>query len=62
MITEIVLSTLWTGLAVLNGKLAEDRGDRGYKWFLLSLPLGPLASVLILARPVVRSSDGDEAA
>jgi len=27
-----------------------------------SLPLGPLATVLILARPVVRSRDGDEAA
>jgi len=62
MILEIVYSTLWTGLAVLNGKLAEDKGDRGFKWFLLSLPLGPLASVLILARPVVRSRDGDEAA
>ncbi len=62
MISQIVFSTLWTGLAVLNGKLAEDKGDRGYKWFLLSLPLGPLASILILARPVVGSSDGDEAA
>ena len=62
MIIEIVASTLWTGLAVLNAKLAESKGDRGYKWFLLSLPLGPLASVLIMARPVVKSRDGDQAA
>ena len=53
MIIEIAASTLWTSLAVLNGKLAENKGDRGFKWFLLSLPLGPLASVLIMARPVV---------
>jgi len=62
MIIEIAASTLWTSLAVLNGKLAEAKGDRGFKWFLLSLPLGPLASVLIMARPVVKSRDGDGAA
>jgi hypothetical protein len=62
MIIEIAAGTLWTGLAVLNGKLAESKGDRGDKWFLLSLPLGPLASVLIMARPVVKSRDGDQAA
>jgi hypothetical protein len=62
MIIELAASTLWTSLAVLNGKLVEERGDRGLKWFLLSLPLGPLASVLIMARPVVKSHDGDEAA
>ncbi len=62
MIIEIAASSLWTGLAVLNGKLAESNGDRGFKWFLVSLPLGPLASVLIMARPVVKSGDGDQAA
>ena len=62
MIIETAFGTLWTGLAVLNGKLAETKGDRGYKWFLLSLLLGPLASILIVARPVVKSDDGDGAA
>ena len=61
MIIEIAASTLWTSLAVLNGELAETKGDRGCKWFLLSLPLGPLASVLIMARPVVKSRDGNAA-
>ena len=42
MIIEIAASTLWTSLAILNGQLAENKGDRGFKWFLLSLPLGPL--------------------
>jgi hypothetical protein len=54
VILQILYSALWTGLAVLNGMLAEEKGERGYKWFLLSLPLGPLASVLIMARPAVQ--------
>ena len=58
---QVLYGTLWSGLAFLNGKLAESNGDRGLKWVLLSLPLGPLATVLILARPEVEPRDGDEA-
>ena len=54
MIVEAVSGALWTGLAVLNGSLAERKGDRYWKWFLMSLPLGPLASILIMVRPVVK--------
>jgi len=50
---QAVSGLLWSGLAVLNGTLAETKNERYWKWFLLSLPLGPLASVLILTRPVV---------
>ena len=57
MTAEIIASALWSGLAVLNGKLAESKGERGFKWFLLSLPLGPLATVLIAARPVTKGPD-----
>ena len=62
VILQALAGSLWTGLAVLNGKLAEQKGDRYWKWFLLSLPLGPLASLLIAARPVVNRSSDDAAA
>jgi hypothetical protein len=62
VILQALSGSLWTGLAVLNGKLAEQKGDRYWKWFFLSLPLGPLASVLIVARPVVNRSSDDAAA
>jgi len=53
MILQTAIGLLWSGLAVLNATLAETKNERYWKWFLLSLPLGPLASVLILTRPVV---------
>jgi hypothetical protein len=62
MFFQALAGTLWSGLAFLNGKLAESKGDRGLKWVLLSMPLGPLATVLILARPVVKPRHDDEAA
>jgi len=57
-------SALWTGLAVLNGWYAESKNDRGFKWFLISLLLGPLASIMIAARPKLDRLPGesDEAA
>lgn len=48
-----ISTALWTSLAFLNARLAESKSDRPFKWFMLSLWLGPLASLLILARPVV---------
>jgi len=62
MFLKALAGTLWSGLAFLNGKLAESKGDRGLKWVLMSVPLGPLATVLILARPAVKPRNGDEAA
>jgi len=62
MFFQALAGTLWSGLAFLNGKLAESKGDRGLKWVLMSVPLGPLATVLILARPEVKPRNGDEAA
>jgi len=46
-------SALWTGLAFLNARLAESKNDRGFKGFMRSLWLGPLASLLVLARPTL---------
>jgi hypothetical protein len=54
-----VSSGLWTGLAVLNGHYAQTKNDRGYKWFLISLALGPLASVLLAFRPTPDRSPGE---
>ena len=55
------LSTaLWTMLAFLNAELAKAKKDRGFKWFMLSLWLGPLASLLILTRPVLDRSPDEE--
>ena len=62
MILQVVYGTLWGGLAALNGTLAQDKGDRYWKWFLLSLPLGPLASMLIMVRPVVKGPSDESAA
>lgn len=42
---------LWGVLAILNAQYAESKNDRGLKWFFISLGLGPLASLLIAARP-----------
>ena len=55
----VVGSGLWTGLAVVNGRYAESKNDRGFKWFLISLWLGPLASVLLAFRPKLDHPPGE---
>lgn len=52
-------TALWTTLAFLNAELAKAKNDRGFKWFLLSIWLGPLASILILARPALDRAPGE---
>ena len=54
----IMYNGLWLMLALLNAALAASKNDRRLKWFLLSLFLGPLASVMILARPVLDRAPG----
>ena len=43
----------WGTLALINAGLAQGKNRRGLLWFLLSLLLGPLATLLIvvLERP-----------
>lgn len=51
---------LWTALAFLNAELARSKNDRPFKWFILSIWLGPLASMLILARPRLDRAPGEK--
>ena len=39
----------WGTLALLNAGLAQSKNHSGLLWFLISLPLGPIATFLIVA-------------
>ena len=45
----------WGTLALINAALAQGKNRRGLLWFLLSLLLGPLATLLLVLLPKVRS-------
>jgi hypothetical protein len=45
----------WGTLALINAALAQGKNRSGLLWFLLSLPLGPIATLLIVLLPKVRS-------
>jgi hypothetical protein len=38
----------WGTLALINAGLAQGKGRSGLNWFLLSLLLGPIATLLIV--------------
>ena len=42
---------LWLTLSLVNAGLAQCKGRRGWYWWLWSLLLGPLATLLIVVRP-----------
>ena len=41
----------WGTLALVNAGLAQSKNRRGLLWFLASLLLGPLATLLIVVLP-----------
>ena len=45
----------WGTLALINAALAQGKNRSGLLWFLLSLPLGPLATLVLVVLPKVRS-------
>jgi hypothetical protein len=45
----------WGTLALINAALAQGKNRSGLLWFLLSLPLGPLATLLLVVLPKVRT-------
>ena len=45
----------WGTLALINAGLAQGKHRSGLAWFLLSLPLGPLATLVLVLLPTVRS-------
>ncbi|WP_299742706.1 hypothetical protein [uncultured Rossellomorea sp.] len=38
----------WGTLALINAGLAQGKNRKGLNWFLLSLVLGPLATLILL--------------
>lgn len=47
----------WFTLALINAGLAQAKGRSGINWWLLSLLLGPIGTLLIVAmEPLGRSS------
>lgn len=45
----------WGTLALINAALAQGKNRSGLLWFALSLPFGPLATLLLVLLPKVRS-------
>jgi len=48
----------WGTLALINAGLAQGKGRSGLAWFLVSLLLGPAATLLIVLLDPVRPSQG----
>jgi uncharacterized membrane protein YhdT len=44
----------WGTLALINANLGQLNGGSGLIWFLISCVLGPIATIILLFRPVVR--------
>ena len=50
--TDTVLPGLsWFTLTLINAGIAQGKGRSGLMWWLCSLLLGPLATLLIVIRP-----------
>lgn len=45
----------WGTLALINAALAQGKNRSGLLWFLLSLLAGPLATLLLVLLPKVRT-------
>ncbi len=46
----------WISLALVNAGLAQGKLRRGWPWFLLSLPFGPLATLALVLAPRARKT------
>ena len=46
---------VWGTLALINAALAQGRNRSGLLWFALSVAFGPLATLLLVLLPKVRS-------
>jgi hypothetical protein len=46
----------WGTLALINAALAQGKNRSGLLWFLLSLLLGPIATLLLVVLPKVRNT------
>jgi hypothetical protein len=50
-------SAAWFTLSLINAGLAQGKGRSGLNWWLLSLFLGPFATLLIVAWPTVTPTE-----
>lgn len=48
----------WGTLALINAGLAQGKGRSGLAWFLVSLLLGPLATLIIVVLSPVPPDEG----
>lgn len=49
----------WGTLSLINAGLAQGKGRSGLAWFLVSLLLGPLATLILVVLPLGdRARDG----
>ena len=46
----------WGTLALINAALAQGKNRSGLLWFLLSLLVGPIATLLLVLLPKVRNT------
>ncbi|MCQ1946065.1 MULTISPECIES: hypothetical protein [unclassified Arthrobacter] len=46
----VTTGTFWFMVALINAGLAEQKNRSRWIWFLLSLLLGPIATILIVVR------------
>ena len=46
----------WGTLALINAGLAQGKNRSGLLWFVLSLVIGPLATLLLVVLPKVRAT------
>ncbi|HEV2376091.1 MAG TPA: hypothetical protein VGS19_28470 [Streptosporangiaceae bacterium] len=61
MQTSTDIATWWTSLTLVNAGLAQTKGRSGLNWWLVSLFLGPLATLLIVVwRPVTERAPGTQ--
>jgi hypothetical protein len=61
----VTTSAAWFTLSLVNAGLAQAKNRSGLNWWLVSLFLGPLATLLIVAWPrgdVPATGEGDAAA
>lgn len=45
----------WGTLALINAGLAQGKGRKGLNWFLISLLLGPIATLLLVVTNDLRA-------
>ncbi|MET0330681.1 MAG: antitermination protein NusB [Dyella sp.] len=46
----------WGTLALINAGLAQGKNRSGLLWFVLSLPFGPLATLVLVLLPRVKTT------